>query len=724
MVQSEIVVGGRYTAKVSNVLTTVIVNRIEPVGGSSYRRAFTRYHCVNEKTGRKIVIRSAAKFRKPGEGEAQIIGTEVANVVRPSYADLPTTEVHEAAVERERLNPTPPNIRADVDALEVDLVRQAAVVATAIIEERPDGSVVAPPSPAPEEKKSLAPEEKPRFVVHKGPPVTPATLTAMQTQQGGPDTSPHLIVNALAGTGKTTTLVQGIRAVLGLDPCRMQVLGKSGFAEEITITPSPQQEKIWDRMMLSQGKARSIAFCCFNKSIADELQNRVPKECRASTMHALGNSAITRAFGRLPVEPYRTDNIISELLLKDIRELRRRDPEFVTAVKRMVELCKMNLIGVKDGHPAYEFSFDHEELDELAAHYDVNVHSNRSRIYDLLPRILERAADVQKDKVIDYNDMIWLPIILNLSVFQNDILLVDESQDLNRCQQALARKAGKRLILCGDPRQAIYGFAGADAKSMARMGEELSLTERGCETLPLTVTRRCGRAIVREANSIVPELEAHESNGEGSVVSYSFEKTTDSSDYVDWFNKVQEGDFILCRVNAPLVSWCFKFLKKGRKANIQGRDIGQGLISTIKKLIPDQTDRMAEGSIPALVGLVSDWLHKEMAKENAKRNPSEARLIGMQDRADCIVCFTDGLDYAEQVITKIESVFTDKTTDGIRLSSIHKAKGLEADRVFLCEPEGAGCPHPMARGGWQMDQEWNLRYVAITRAKKELAYVK
>ena len=107
-------------------------------------------------------------------------------------------------------------------------------------------------------------------------------------------------------------------------------------------------------------------------------------------------------------------------------------------------------------------------------------------------------------------------------------ILVHNCQDLNRCQQALAKKAGKRLVLCGDPMQAIYGFAGADAESMPRMARELAAAPisfigdpvpgcRGCTTLPLTVTRRCGKAIVREANKLVKDFEAFETNPEGKV---------------------------------------------------------------------------------------------------------------------------------------------------------------------------------------------------------------
>ena len=173
---------------------------------------------------------------------------------------------------------------------------------------------------------------------------------------------------------------------------------------------------------------------------------------------------------------------------------------------------------------------------------------------------------------------------------------------------------------------------------------------------------------------------------------------------------------VLCRVNAPLVSQCFKFLKLGRKANIQGRNVAEGLISTIKK--QDAKD------VPDLIARISDWLHQEVTKEQGKRNPSESRVIGLQDRADCLYAFCEGQTTVEGVISSINRIFTDnKDAIGIRLSSIHRAKGLEAERVFFLMPKGAECPHPMAKGAWQIGQEWNLKYVGITRAIKELIYV-
>ena len=172
---------------------------------------------------------------------------------------------------------------------------------------------------------------------------------------------------------------------------------------------------------------------------------------------------------------------------------------------------------------------------------------------------------------------------------------------------------------------------------------------------------------------------------------------------------------ILCRVNAPLVSECFKFIKAGRKANIRGRDVGAALVSTVNK--------HKAKDVGDLVEKLSDWFQNESMKENKKKYPNDARLIALQDRYDCLGCFIEDAQTIEAVIKSIENVFSDKDTEGIQLSSIHKAKGLESARVFLIEPEGATVPHPMAKSDWQKEAEMNLKYVAITRAIEELIYV-
>lgn len=563
-------------------------------------------------------------------------------------------------------------------------------------------------------------------------------LADNETKRQQQNTIPHVIIEARAGTGKTTTLIEGLKLLKGITPL---------------ITPSPQQQAVWDLMLLSKDAA-TIGFVAFNKSIAEELKKRVPEGCTACTMHSLGFSAVKNAFGangltdgqEIKMNKWRVSDIISELLERDIRELRKHQSTLVKATEKLVSLCKMNLTGNNSLHPLEE---EWEEwLLALAAHYDVDLNGSENKILQLVPKVLERCLDVARDGCIDFNDMIWIPVALGLSVSQYDLLLIDEAQDLNRCQQALAKMSGQRLIFCGDSFQAIYGFAGADSESMKRLEKELAATDpcvnsggqlvirndgRGCVTLPLTVTYRCGKAIVAEANKIVPDFHAHESNGEGKVTRLNFKDENQGyqclceipgclgyecpnnreRSYTDW---VQDKDMILCRVNAPLVSQCFRFLKAGRKANIQGRDIGQGLISTINKQKAD--------SIEDLDTKLLDWKYNETLKESDKRNPSDARIILLQDRYDCLMHFIEDCQTIEEVIDRIKDVFTDdKELAGILLSSGHRAKGLEADRVFILRPRGAECPHPMAKSDWQKEQEMNILYVMITRAKKELIWV-
>lgn len=514
-----------------------------------------------------------------------------------------------------------------------------------------------------------------------------AVHTALAKESSGP---PHMIVIARAGTGKTTSMVGGVKRMKG---------------HQIPFEPSPQQLAVWEAMDMSKAEAKTICMVAFNKAIATELQQRVPPGCDAMTMHSMGFKAVTKMYGRVQVNSYRVQDIIAELYERDIRELRKTKQETINAIEDLVGLCKMNLVDATDLN----------EVADLSSYYDVDLNGNSAEIFGMVPRVLERCKDVQRDGCIDFNDMIWLPVTLNLSLFRYDMLLVDEAQDLNRCQQQLALKAGKRLVLCGDPRQAIYGFAGADCESMPRMYDVLNATPRQCIQLPLTVTRRCGKAIVREAQRIVPDFEAFDTNPEGMINDMLYAAKDGSAN--NYVSSVQDGDMCLCRVNAPLVSQCFRFIKMGRKANIQGRDVGQGLISTIKK--------QKATSVEELVGKLDDWFHAEHKKECAKRNPNENKLIALQDRLGCLMCFTEGCATVQAVVDKIDKVFTDdKTSPGIKLSSIHKAKGLEAKRVFLLMPKGGECPHPMARTEWAKEQERNLLYVAITRAIEELVYVR
>jgi hypothetical protein len=305
-------------------------------------------------------------------------------------------------------------------------------------------------------------------------------------------------------------------------------------------------------------------------------------------------------------------------------------------------------------------------------------------------------------------------------------ILVHNCQDLNKARQELVKRASHRLILVGDEWQSIFGFAAADTESMRRMESDLSSTARGCNILPLTVTRRCGHDIVAEARKIVPTFEAHPSNCDGQVLkaNYTRRKVWENG-FAEWRDvpvertylaKVAPGDMVLCRSNAPLVSQYFTMTKNGIPAAILGRDVGSQILSTIRKMKAD--------TVPELIKKIETWYHKEMGKELAKKHSSSIRTLSLSDRRSCLIHFCDDASSVQRVLESVNAAFTETRGATVTLSSIHRAKGSEADNVFLLQPEGSEVisSNPKLQD-WERQQNRNLLYVALTRAIKTLTYV-
>jgi DNA helicase-2/ATP-dependent DNA helicase PcrA len=487
----------------------------------------------------------------------------------------------------------------------------------------------------------------------------------------------HIIVKALAGTGKTFTVIQGLHRLAG-----------AGL--------------------------RNVAFIAFNRSIANELQQKVPHWAKASTCHSLMYRALMGSFGRLEVNEDRTLRFLEDAVggEDEMRRLRRENPATVSNVKKLVGLVKNTLAGYDCENQEWVGVTD-DELDQLAINYSLELNGSAEMIYQLVKTIVEWSLDIERSmREIDYDDQLWLPIVHNVQLPVHDLLCVDECQDLNRVQQEAILRMGSRIMLVGDENQAIYGFRGADIESMGRMEASLGESKKGVKVLPLTYTRRCPKSHVKLAAEIVKDFKALPEAPEGEVQTLELEKA---------ITQMGEGDLAICRTNAPVVSAAFRLLKAGVRANIQGRDLGQGLLALVKKLNRGQL----EGSVDTLLERLEDYRAKEIARIYKKKFPSEAQAQALQDKCDCVSALCNGAATIEEVAQRVEKLFLDIGAGGERnfvlLSSVHRAKGLEAERVFILEPEKM--PHPMAKSAGEKQQEWNIRYVALTRSKNVLVFV-
>lgn len=464
----------------------------------------------------------------------------------------------------------------------------------------------------------------------------------------------HVVVKALAGTGKSFT-------------CR--------------------------EAMKRTNRGLKVLYLAFNKVIADEFGRGAPTHCEVKTLNALG-FRIVRGYIRSEIDSDKLYRIIEEVLPNTAQ---RRDVG--STVARLIGLCKGYLI---DGS-------DLAQVMDLATRHEIELDSDAISAVTAVPEILKRCKT--ETGTIDFDDQVWLPVVLNMPFPKYDLVFVDEAQDLNPLQHEivmrLLRPATGRAVVVGDDHQAIYGWRGSDVDSIDNLTRRLDLeTGVGVTVLPLTVTRRCPVSVVRAAQEYVPALRALPDAPEGVVESIKDAKCLD---------QYRPGDMVVCRTNAPLLKVAYQLIRRGLKPIVRGRDIGQGLLSLIKVLRAD--------SVGELLGKIDRWREREISKVEKTRR-AETAIQRIQDRADCINELAEGCDTIQDLTRRIDSIFGNfeagqEPAGAVVLSSVHRAKGLEAENLFWLYPD-IKC---MASQEWQKKQEINLRYVAVTRAKRRLVYV-
>ena len=116
--------------------------------------------------------------------------------------------------------------------------------------------------------------------------------------------------------------------------------------------------------------------------------------------------------------------------------------------------------------------------------------------------------------------------------------------------------------------------------------------------------------------------------------------------------------------------------------------------------------------------------HLEAERAKWASEGKEYFVSGLEDRVRAIEAIVKRSSYrsVNELTTMIESRFAEQSPHGrITLGTIHKCKGLESDTVWFLNPEAI--PVKYAKQSWQLEQEYNAKYVAITRAISTLNYI-
>lgn len=483
----------------------------------------------------------------------------------------------------------------------------------------------------------------------------------------------HGFVQALAGSGKTSSLV-------------------------------------W----ISQFIKGQKLYAAFNTAIVQEAKEKFPADVDVRTINSLGNGAIWVKNRSTKLEPGKYYHLIDQLLEQlldsaipvfpvskvDLEILAESDAR--TELKSLVDFVRNTLT-------------DHtniEELHELIEHYDLDINISLIDVYSKALTVILDRGRAMVPQMIDYNDQLWIPATdrtINPKKF--DFILLDEAQDFSKVKLALVKKAlkpGGRILAVGDFHQSIFGFAGADTNAVDNIISTLNAT-----VLPLSICYRCDHQILEEARQYVPEIEDRPGVADGIV------RTIPQKQLLQ---EIHEGDLILCRTNAPLLSLCFSLIADGISAQIKGRDIAKNLIQTASRI---QKFNQPEFEWKQFPKFATCWATTEINKLLAvnHNNIEDPRIQSINDRVECLTIVwsrkeTRSLADMEDTIN---SIFSDDRPS-VWLSSVHRAKGLENDRVFIIHPELLPAPWTK-QGTWHYSQELNLTYISRTRAKHELVYV-
>lgn len=340
--------------------------------------------------------------------------------------------------------------------------------------------------------------------------------------------SDNIMVEAFAGTGKTTTL--------------------EGIGNET--------------------KGGGL-YLVFNKRNADEAKDRMPYTYETRTFNACGHRAWA---GKLYRNPSLAKDKVRDLLREIINEApKAASGEMWNSYHQIVDgVNRAKTFGyVPENFPQAQSLLTQSQFHALLDEEPDDL------VSDLIDAVLSRSIKVSFTGTIDFNDQVYMPAMFGGSFGKYPTVLVDEYQDLSPANHALLQRLVKgRLIGVGDRFQNIYGFRGAKAAGMVEAIQTYSM-----KVFPLSLTFRCPSAIVSHVHWRVPTFRAFRQGG-------SVERPDKLVS-----NDITDDTTVICRNNAPLFRLAIQLLAHGRSPNIVGRDIGPRLIGIMRKLGPESLPR-------------------------------------------------------------------------------------------------------------------------------------
>ena len=340
---------------------------------------------------------------------------------------------------------------------------------------------------------------------------------------------------------------------------------------------------------------------------------------------------------------------------------------------------------------------------------------------------------------IDFEDMLTFAVelyetdadALALTHRRYSWFSVDEYQDTNRLQEDLLRLwLGDRRDLCvvGDPDQTIYSFTGASSEYLATFADRYP----GARVVRLGQNYRSTPQVLALANRLIPGRELRSSTTDGPIpqlVPHSDGDAEAAAVVARIHALVAEGVplteiAILVRTNAQLV---------GFEAALTAAEIAftvRGVRFFARPDVRAARQALRGGAEGRLSAIVVDRWRKELGFDEAEppgtgaeardRHAALSTLLAMARSLEAEQPDATVADYLAELARR-DAVESEAGGDGVTLSTLHRAKGLEWDAVFLPQLEEGTLPiRQSSSDADALAEERRLLYVGITRARRHL----